>query len=145
MLGYPPTPPPRGAWRLTARPADPQGLGQPRGGGAPPPPTAPKTGAHPSGSHIGWRRPPWKGVLLFVVPLCQGPLVVSLLVLKRYGNGGLEVALQASSSVHCSQNSILIWCFRTASLCCVARQPHGAHFLRTDPLSVSVDDYSFDL
>ena len=37
MLGYPPTPPPpRGAWRLTARPADPQGLGQPRGGGSPP-------------------------------------------------------------------------------------------------------------
>ena len=60
MLGYPPTPPPpRGAWRLTARPADPQGLGQPKGGGeAPPPPTAPKTVAHPSGSHIGWRQPP---------------------------------------------------------------------------------------
>ena len=35
-------PPPRGARRLTARPADPQGLGQP-------PPTAPKTVAHPSG------------------------------------------------------------------------------------------------
>ena len=52
MLGYPP----RGAWRLTARPADPQGLGQPRGGGGGP--TAPKTVAHPSGSHIGWRRPP---------------------------------------------------------------------------------------
>ena len=35
MLGYPPTPPPppRGALWLTARPADPQGLGQPRGGG----------------------------------------------------------------------------------------------------------------
>ena len=28
---------------------------------APPPPplTAPKTVAHPSGSHIGWRQPPW--------------------------------------------------------------------------------------
>ena len=69
MLGYPPTPP-RGARRLTARPADPQGLGQPRGEGGvppplrrgvgvPPPPTAPQTVEHPSGSHIGWRRPPW--------------------------------------------------------------------------------------
>ena len=39
MLGYPPTPPPpRGARRLTARPADPQGLGQPRGGEGSPPP-----------------------------------------------------------------------------------------------------------
>ena len=39
MLGYTPTPPPQGARRLTARPADPQGLGQPRGGeGSPPPP-----------------------------------------------------------------------------------------------------------
>ena len=37
MLGYPPTPP-RGARRLTARPADPQGLGQPR---CPPPPLQP--------------------------------------------------------------------------------------------------------
>ena len=26
---------------------------------APPPPTTPKRIAHPSGSHIGWRRPPW--------------------------------------------------------------------------------------
>ena len=33
-----PTDPPRGARRLTARPADPQGLGQPRGGEGPPPP-----------------------------------------------------------------------------------------------------------
>ena len=65
-----PTDPPRGAQRLTARPADPQGLGQPRGGegpppppfgggwGSPPPPTAPQTVEHPSGSHIGWRQPP---------------------------------------------------------------------------------------
>ena len=38
MLGYPPTPPPPpwGARRPTARPADPQGLGQPRGGSPPP-------------------------------------------------------------------------------------------------------------
>ena len=27
--------------------------------GPPHPLTAPKTVAHPSGSHIGWRRPPW--------------------------------------------------------------------------------------
>ena len=54
----PPPPPPRGTRRLTARPANPQGLGQPRGGGPlPPPPTTPKTVAHPWGSHIGWRRP----------------------------------------------------------------------------------------
>ena len=52
-------PPPGEARRLTARPADPRGLGQPRGGGeGSPPPTAPKTVAHPSGSHIGWQRPP---------------------------------------------------------------------------------------
>ena len=39
MLGYPPPPP--GAWRLTARLANPQGLGQPR---PPPPPlTSPRT------------------------------------------------------------------------------------------------------
>ena len=39
MLRYTPTrpPPPPGARRLTARPADPEGLGQPRGGGATPP------------------------------------------------------------------------------------------------------------
>ena len=29
------------------------------GGGGPPPPTAPQTVEHPSGSHIGWRQPPW--------------------------------------------------------------------------------------
>ena len=29
------------------------------GGGCPPPPTAPQTVEHPSGSHIGWRRPQW--------------------------------------------------------------------------------------
>ena len=54
-------PPPRGARQLTARPADPQGLGQPRVGGGITPLTTPKTVAHPSGSHIGWRRPPWTG------------------------------------------------------------------------------------
>ena len=60
MLGYPPPPPPPpGARQLTARPADPQGVGQlGGGGGVPPPPTAPKIVAHPSGSHIGWQRPP---------------------------------------------------------------------------------------
>ena len=59
MLGYPTTPPPPpGARQLTARPTDPQGLGQPRGGWGSPPPKAPKIVAHPSGSHIGWRRPP---------------------------------------------------------------------------------------
>ena len=30
-----------------------------RGLGSPPPPTAPQTVEHPSGSHIGWRPPPW--------------------------------------------------------------------------------------
>ena len=29
------------------------------GGPPPPPPTAPQTVEHPSGSHIGWRQPPW--------------------------------------------------------------------------------------
>ena len=43
----------RGAWRKHA------GFGSTKGvGGCPPPPAAPKTVAHPSGSHIGWRRPP---------------------------------------------------------------------------------------
>ena len=40
------------------------GLGSPpplEGGGVPPPPTAPQTVEHPSGSHIGWRRPPCLG------------------------------------------------------------------------------------
>ena len=48
MLGYPPTPP-RGARRLTARPADPQGLGQPRGGGGVPPPYSPQNCRTPLG------------------------------------------------------------------------------------------------
>ena len=50
MLGYPPTPLP-GAWRLTARPADPQGLGQPRGGGwgSPAPLQPPKLSHTPRG------------------------------------------------------------------------------------------------
>ena len=30
-----------------------------RGVGVPPPPTSPQTVEHSSGSHIGWRRPPW--------------------------------------------------------------------------------------
>ena len=44
-----PPPPPRGAWRLAARPADPQGLGQPRGGDAPPPPNSPQNCHTPRG------------------------------------------------------------------------------------------------
>ena len=48
MLGYPPTPP-GGARRLTARPADPQGLGQPRGGEPPPPLQPPKLSHTPRG------------------------------------------------------------------------------------------------
>ena len=47
------------------------GLGQRRGGppppsqgGCPPPPySPPNCRKHPSGSHIGWRRPPWWGLL----------------------------------------------------------------------------------
>ena len=60
-VGVPTVPPspPREAQRLTARPADPQGLGQPRGEeGSPSPPTAPQMVAHPLGSHIGWEQPP---------------------------------------------------------------------------------------
>ena len=48
------------------------GLGQPGGGRGPPPPfgggwgspppTAPQTVEHPSGSHIGWRPPPWESL-----------------------------------------------------------------------------------
>ena len=41
--------PPPGARWLTARPADPQGLGQPRGGGAPPPPFNPRNSCTPLG------------------------------------------------------------------------------------------------
>ena len=37
----PPAPLPRGAWKLTARPAHLQGLGQPREGGGIPPPLQP--------------------------------------------------------------------------------------------------------
>jgi hypothetical protein len=56
------------------------GLGQPRGGvgsppfgggwGPPPPPTAPQTVEHPSGSHIGWRPPPWAGACSAPFRLC---------------------------------------------------------------------------
>ena len=50
MLGYPlPPPPPRGARRLTARPADPQGLGQPRGGEGSPRPYSPQNCRTPLG------------------------------------------------------------------------------------------------
>ena len=42
-------PPPRGARRLTAQPANPQGLGQPRGGGVPPTPQPPKRLQTPRG------------------------------------------------------------------------------------------------
>ena len=49
MLGYSPTPP-WGARRLTARPADPQHLGQQRGGsGGPPPPYGPPNCRTPLG------------------------------------------------------------------------------------------------
>ena len=45
-------PPPWGARRLTARPADPQGLGQPRGGwGPPPPPLQPPKLSHTPQGH----------------------------------------------------------------------------------------------
>ena len=40
---------PQGAWRLTARPADPQGLGQQRGAGSPPPPYNLQNGCTPLG------------------------------------------------------------------------------------------------
>ena len=44
MLWYPPTPPPRGARRLTARPADPKvWVNQGGGEGSPPPPPPPPT------------------------------------------------------------------------------------------------------
>ena len=45
-------PPPLGAWRLTARPANPQGLGRPRGGwGSPPPPYSPQKLSHTPRGH----------------------------------------------------------------------------------------------
>ena len=74
MLGYPPPPPPPpgGGGAAAYRPTRwPPRFGSTKGGGVsppalggggvgvtpPPPPTAPQTVAHPSGSHIGWRRP----------------------------------------------------------------------------------------
>ena len=51
-VGIPPPPPPaasRGARRLTARPANPQGLGQLRGGGDPPLPYSPQNSCTPLG------------------------------------------------------------------------------------------------
>ena len=57
-----PTDPPRGARRLTARPADPQGLGQPRGGGGVPPPPSEGGGVPP---------PPYSP------PNCRTPLGVT--------------------------------------------------------------------
>ena len=58
-----PTDPPRGARRLTARSADPQGLGQPRGGeGSPPPPFG-----------GGWGPPPPP----YSPPNCRTPLGVT--------------------------------------------------------------------
>ena len=58
MLGYPLTPPPpRGARRLTARPANPQGLGQPR---PPPPPSlGGGWGSSPPLQPPKWLHTPW--------------------------------------------------------------------------------------
>ena len=46
------------------------------GGGVPPPPTAPQTVEHPSGSHIGWRRPPWFFVVLCMRLCCVNHICV---------------------------------------------------------------------
>ena len=51
-----PPPPPPGSLAADRPTRRPPRFGSTKGGG-PPPPTAPKTVAHPSGSHIGWRRP----------------------------------------------------------------------------------------
>ena len=60
--------------------------------GSSPPPTAPKTVAHPSGSHIGWRRPPWSrslgnyratgGIVPFVTPTFEWGVATFLSVLS---------------------------------------------------------------
>ena len=63
-----PPPPPRGARRLTACPADPQGLGQPKGwGGSPSPPIQPPKRSHsPRGHKLagggprGWVPSQWR-------------------------------------------------------------------------------------
>ena len=56
MLGYPPAP--RRARRLTAQPANPRGLGQPRGGGSPRPPLQTPTRLHtPRGHTLACSRP----------------------------------------------------------------------------------------
>ena len=70
MLGYHPPPPQGSHYHLPLIPqgspaADrptrrPPGFGSAKGGAPPLPPTTPnKTVAHPLGSHIGWRQPPW--------------------------------------------------------------------------------------
>ena len=51
------------------------------GGGVPPPPTAPQTVEHPSGSHIGWRPPPWFAHKSGCTDLCFASLFVVVSVL----------------------------------------------------------------
>ena len=79
MLGYPttPPPPPRGARRLTAQPPTPK-IWVNQGGGVPPP-TAPKTVAHPLGSHIGWEQFP-----------CGAHTWRTQIALREGGGGGTD-------------------------------------------------------
>ena len=77
-----PPPPPRGARQLTARPADPQGLGQPRGGGEgshppPPPPLGGGLGSPPPYSPQNCRTPLGVTHWLAAAPVARGEETVT--------------------------------------------------------------------
>ena len=94
MLGYPPTPPPLGS-PAADRPTPTPKVWVNQRGGRPPPPTAPKTVAHPSGSHIGWRRPPWSA-LPAPAPSHPGGWVASMD--RHCWVGGAETSLLPTAS-----------------------------------------------
>ena len=86
MLGYPPTPPPpRGARRLTTRPADPLGLGQRRGwgGGS----TTPEMVEHPSGSNPGWEQPRGVSTIIRKLLVIKGSHILTHASLRCLAKG----------------------------------------------------------
>ena len=103
----PPPPTPPGSLATDRPTRRPPRFGSTKVGGSPPPPlTAPKTVAHPSGSHIGWRWPPWSAwrvrsgrALRFVC--CHGPMSSSVGQPEVLGGRILWLANSVWASAHC--------------------------------------------